>query len=753
MNGANEFLANLASHYRNQFQEQKVILSFQAFLDLVKANPKNMIRSSSEYLRDTFDHFGKREIKDGKNKLERFKLFDQGTQKCPSIIGGESVQDEIYKILQTFCRQGISNKLILLHGPNGSAKTSTIEAIANGMSKYSETDEGAVYSFNWIFPTDRSATPSVSGEAGPIGFSKPSSSEQDYGKSFAHLEDAKIASKINSEFHDNPIFLIPMPQREIWLKRWIADQEGISPEDVIIPQHLQLPGLSKKNQLILENLLAAYEGDLGQVLCHIQVERFFYSKQYRVGISTVEPQMHLDATEKQLTMDKNVANLPSVLHNIRFYEAHGELIESNRGLLEFSDLLKRPLEAFKYLLTTVEKSSINLPSSNQNLDLVFFATTNEKHLDTFKTIPDFSSFRGRFEMVTVPYLLKASEEVKIYESDIESLKALTKITPHSLKLLCTWAVMTRLKQPDPEKYENKVRSLIARLDPRNKLRIYEGELLKGNFKPAEEGTFKDLRNAIINESVGMVVYEGRFGASPREIRGILQRAAQNRNHETLTPMAVFDELDRIVKDRTVYEFLQFEPRGKYHDATHFIKIIKDEFCDIFEREVLLSMGMVDETQYDQLLARYIDNIVAFVKNEKLYNPTTESYETPSSTVMQEVEKILNIQGPADRYRQSLIAKIAAYKIENPEATVRVSEVFEDLLHKLQDHYFGERKKVVEEIYQSMLSLERDDERNLTDDNIEKALNTYKELERRYGYDRHSARECLKFMITHTKTVT
>ena len=109
-----------------------------------------------------------------------------------------------------------------------------------------------------------------------------------------------------SEFHDNPIYLIPMPQREVWLKKWIAEAENKSPEEITLPEHIYTPGLSKKNQLIMENMLSAYEGDLGKVLSHIQVERYFYSKQYRVGISTVEPQMHLDATEKQLTMDKNV---------------------------------------------------------------------------------------------------------------------------------------------------------------------------------------------------------------------------------------------------------------------------------------------------------------------------------------------------------------------------------------------------------------------------------------------------------------
>jgi len=162
----------------------------------------------------------------------------------------------------------------------------------------------------------------------------------------------------------------------------------------------------------MENLLNAYEGDLSKMLRHVQVERFFYSKQYRVGISSIEPQMSIDARERQLTMDKNISNLPTILHNIRFHETEGELIEANRGLLEFSDLLKRPVETFKYLLSTVESAMVNLPTSTANLDIVFFGTTNEQHLDAFKSIPDFSSFRSRFELLTTPYLLKPKLEMK-----------------------------------------------------------------------------------------------------------------------------------------------------------------------------------------------------------------------------------------------------------------------------------------------------------------------------------------------------
>lgn len=746
-----QLINELSKAFREQFQRQRVIQTFSSYLDLLKQNPRPLIRNAAEYIRDTFDYFGRRNLGGSYSAatLHRFCLFDQSTEKSGPIIGSEIVQDDIYKILQSFCRQGYANKLILLHGPNGSAKSSTVEAIAHAMQRYSESEAGAVYRFNWIFPTERIAAPALKGETGPIGFG--ASRVEDYDKgSYALLDDTQIASKIHSDFKDNPIFLIPMPQREIWLREWIAAREGIKPEDVELPPHILTYGLSKRNQLILENLLNAYDGDLGKVLRHIQVERFFYSRQYRVGISTVEPQMAVDANEKQLTMDRNIQNLPSVLHNIRYYEAQGELIEANRGLLEFSDLLKRPLEAFKYLLTTVEKSNVSLPSSTANLDIVFIATTNEKHLDSFKTLPDFSSFRGRFELITVPYLLLPSQEERIYDADVAAIKKNRKIAPHAVELLCIWAVMTRYKQPDPEHYDSQYRGLIARLDPRSKARLYEDQPLRPHFKPQEEVMLREIRRRVIHESIGLVVYEGRFGASPRELKQILHRAAQSTGSLTLTPMIIFDELERIVKDRTVYEFLQFEPRGKYHDAAGFVGMIKDEFADIFEIECMRSMSMVSDQEYEKLLSRYIENVVADVKKEKLFNSASEQYEHANQTLMREIEKILGITGSVERHRESILARLAAWKIENKQAAIDVTLIFQDILNKIQEHYFNERKAVVNNTFQAMLALGTEDERTLDEEQRALARETYRQLEVRFGYDDYSARECLKFTLKHNK---
>lgn len=739
----------LSQKYMVHHDHQGVTLTFSEFMDLFQAAPERFIRDSSTYLRDLFDSFGTRNASETSLSKVRYKLFDLGTERGDPIIGGEDVQKDIYNNLTSFTRIGASSKLLVLHGPNGSSKSSTVDAISHAMQKYSRTPEGAVYKFNWIFPTDKDATPSAAGESGPIGFGGNATATLSSQTSYARLEDIKIASRITSEYKENPLFLIPMPYREELLRNALGKAQGIDPGDVELPPHILRNGLSKKNQQIFETLLNAYKGDIEKVLRHAQIERFYFSKQYRVGISTVEPQMRIDAGEKQLTLDKNIANIPSILQTISFFEAQGELIEANRGILEFSDLLKRPVEAFKYLLTTIERGSINLPSSSPNLDITYIATTNEKHLDAFKQLPDFSSFKGRMELITVPYLLEINEEQKIYRKDVDSLLKSIDIAPHTISTLCTWAVMTRLKQPDTEFYPKEYRVLVSKIDPLTKAKLYDGQDISAQYKGDQLKFLLSNRQKLMTESRGLMIYEGRFGASPREVRDILHKTAQSCSDNMMTVLDIFEELRKLIKDKTVYEFLQFEPRAGYHDAAGYITVLEKEYAKIFENELLDSMSMVEDTEYDKLLKRYIDHAVAYSKKEKILDSSTGSYVAYSDTILNDIEKILEIKTQKEENRKALLSRIAAWKIDNPDKELNVSEVFADLMQKIKNHFFKEREKTVKDICQTMLKVGMDDVKDIKEEELKLAEETYQKLKTKYQYDRKTALRTLKFIMKKT----
>ncbi len=742
------YIDDITHQFRDVYVKRNVLMTFQEYVDLVSHNPRKFIRNSAQYLLDAFAYFETETVTSLFHPEQvRFKMFNIGTERAGPIIGGEQFQNEFYYILKNFARNGFNSLLTLFHGPNGSAKSSTVETIANAMEAYSKTEEGAIYRFNWIFPTDKDSYPALDSQA--IGFGKDRETYTGKHSSFALLEDGKIAAKLSSEFKENPLFLLPMPFREHKLKTWLRERDKSDTRDVSLPPHILTNGLSKKNQEIFEHLLNSYHGDLGKVFRHVQIERFYYSKQYRVGISTVEPQMSIDAFEKQVTLDKNYVNLPSLLQAINFHQYLGPIVEANRGLLEFSDLLKRPIETFKYLISAIEKSSINLPSGTAGLDIIFVATTNDKHLDAFKSIPDFSSFKGRFELVTVPYLLLPKQEELIFKRDVELIRKIKPICPHAINTLCTWGVLTRLKQPDPEKYAPKYRTLITRLDPFSKLNLYQNEALSSNFTRQEQGLLKEVRDKIISESQGTLIYEGRFGASPRELKAILHRAAHNSNYSDLTPMSIFEEIENLMKDISVYEFLQFESRGNFHNNNYFLEKLKENFTRTFENEVIQSMSMVGEKEYSSLLERYVMNVVAFLKNEKIWDEVSRTHITPSEKLMNDIESVLPLSASVGEHRNNLLSRIAAFRIENPKKDVVVSELFHDYLVAIKEHSYNEKRKVIDQNFKTMLALERGESVDKEKEDL--ALLTYKNMEEKFGYSRRATYDCMVFIFKQKTT--
>ncbi|WP_186646365.1 hypothetical protein [Fluviispira vulneris] len=743
-----ELLSSVSESVRKEFKEQKYILSYDEYLDIFSHEPRRLIRNAAEYMLDMFKFFGLSEVKHGFNHTKRhFKLFERvrGKNK-PAITGQEEAHESIYRVLEQFVRQGKIDKLILLHGPNGSSKSSTAESLSNGLEEYSKTEEGAVYKFNWIFPSDKIGYEGLGDALNKhIGFGDNNPSRNG-NKSFAHLEDDEIMCKIISEMKENPIFVLPKKERVEYYKKVIG--KNLNSDE--IPAYLEEGALGAKSKKIFDSLLVAYKGDLEKVLRHVQVERFFYSSRYRVGIASVEPQMAIDAQDRQITMERNIQNIPPALQNIRLFEPQGELIDANRGFIEFADLLKRPLDAFKYLLTTIEKMNINLSSGIADLDLVMMASANEKHLDAFKNSPDWPSFKGRFELVRVPYLLSAKLEQKIYEEDIKIIEKTKKIGPHSLNLLARWAVLTRLRQPDPDYYDPGIRNLIARLDPYDKQALYDGNEPSNAFSETEKGLLKKHVEEILKESQSSVAYEGRFGASPREMKMLLYFAAQNERHDSLSAIALFDEIEKLTRDRTIYDYLQFEPRGGYHDYREFIKYIKSQYALFFHREFLSALNLYDEDQYIKALQRYMKNVTSYLKKEKMQNEITGRHEDANENIMDEMESLMGATGNKREIRERLVGKIASWRVERPNEELNFAKVFEQELATIAKRIYESKEEEIKKIKSAMMMHGSDDYKNQPKEVLEICENTFVNLENRYHYTKKNAWESLIFLNSMKK---
>jgi predicted Ser/Thr protein kinase len=742
---AKQWLGDVTAEVRDGFAAKRRLMSFSEYVALFAQDPVRQLRCSAQYVRDVFDHFGTREVRTPRGTMTRWQLFDVPFDDGRDALKGqEEVQAAVYRLISNFAREGRTNRLILLHGPNGSAKSTLVACVMRAMEAYSALEEGALYRFNWIFPTQKLTK-------GGIGFSGAGGAFEAGGtlESFAYLEDDLIEAKIVDEMRDHPLLLIPRAQRRELIERKIAGQKTAGAQGVRPAEYFLRGDLSHRNRQILEALMNSYHGDLAKVLRHVQVERFFLSRRYRTGAATVEPQMSVDARARQLTMDRSLASLPLALQSLTLYEVQGELVDGNRGVIEFADLLKRPLEAYKYLLGTVEQGRVSLEVASLELDCVFLGSSNEGYLSAFKEVPEFQSFKGRMELVRVPYLLDYREEERIYQAQIVSAEVATHkhVAPHVAWVAALWAVLTRMKKPLTEKYPKALADIVSRLSPLDKALLYGDETMPDGLTPDQARELAAGIESIARESDVYPNYEGRLGASPREMKLLLMNAAQSPKYQCLSPFAVFDELEELVRGVSVYDFLKQEPLpGGYHEHRKFIFQVRDRLIDIIDDEVRRAMGLVDERRYIDQFERYVSFVSHWIKREKVHNPITGRDEEPDEASMNEVEKILGTQNRRDEFRREVISRIGAWSLDHPGQRPDYERIFPRPIAELRESFFEQRKRQVKKIAHDLLVYLTDGAAKMEPDAAADAERTLGVLKSRFNYCDFCARDAVLALV-------
>ncbi len=732
----------ISGRVRQSFQDDLAILSFPEWFEQMQAEPARHLRSASQYVRDVFDHFGTERRRLPRGEVDRFRLFDAPWADGEGRLAGqEQVQQELYRLISNFVRDGKVSRLILMHGPNGSAKSTIARCIQRAMEHYSHTPEGAVYSYAWIFPSEK-ITKSSLGFADRDGPPPPRA-----GDTYARLKPEQIDARLPCELHDHPIFLIPRRERRALIDR--LRREGRLAADFVVSKYILEGDLSPRDRAIYDALLVAHDGDHAEVLRHVQVMRFYMSVRYQRGLATIEPQLSVDASAQQLTADRSIANLPRALQNVKLFQIGGPLVSANRGLLEYSDILKRPLEALKYLLTTSEEATASMTEFKIQLDELLIASTNEVYLEAFKKNPDWNSFKGRIELIAVPYLRRFADEVEIYEPQINATTITKPLAPHVVEVAAMWAVLTRLERPKPDRdtFPKPVKELIRRLTPIEKVRLYDtGEV--PSWCSAQQA--KELRRtigALWDESRTATQYEGHRGASAREIRTLILNAAHRPKYRTLQPLAVFEELEELVSDRSVYEFLQDEVQDGYRDHEGFVAQVKKWWTDLLDVEVRSSMGLVEETRYDELFERYVLHVSHAVKGEKLQDKVTGVFGKPDEALMKEVETsiLAEKERPSD-FRQAIISQIGAWSLENPGQRPDYRRLFSHYIEKMEADFFRERAKLIAKNLVLVLKVANEEGAELSEEDREVARRTLDTMRERHGYPEACTAECVAYLL-------
>ncbi len=723
-----ETLVGLHQAVREDFTRNRRVMSFAEYLAVVFAEPLRQLRSSTQYIVDCFDHYGTTMVKYPWGEVSRFNLFDAPWAKGEDrLFGQEMVQNQVYATLRSFVRDGRPIKLVLLHGPNGSAKSTFIRCLGRALEHYSTLEEGALYRFSWIFPAQKSTRSGIG-----FGGAHPSIESSD---SFAYLPDDAIDARIGDELRDHPLLLIPLDERARLLDALLAGKK------LNLSDYLRGGSLSPKNRAIYDALLASYQGDYVQVLRHVRVERFEISQRYRTGWVTVEPQLSVDASERQITADRTLSALPPSLQSVSLHEYGGEVVGANRGMIEFDDLLKRPLEHYKYLLTTVERAALSMQSSTLFLDLVFVGSCNDIHLAAFREIPDFQSFKGRIELVRVPFILDVRHEEALYRERLREAAGGRHVAPHTAYVAALWAVLSRMRKPQIERFPSTLAEVIGKLTPLDKVDLYSTGTVPEDLSPDRARELIAHIKDLFHESDTYPIYEGRVGASPREMQTVLLAAAGATRYDYLSPLIVLDEIVELCKQTSLYEFLRQDVQpGGYHDHKKLADVARGRLFDRIDDEVRVAVGLVEESEYARVFERYVTHVMHAIKKEKVRNQGTGRMEDPDESMMREVERTLEITGRADDFRQGLIAKIGAWSLDHRGQKPVLSEIFADLLRRLRDAYYERHKKTIAKGITDLVALLTGNEGHLSAEARTRADASLATLVSRYGYTPESARD-------------
>jgi serine protein kinase len=373
-----------------------------------------------------------------------------------------------------------------------------------------------------------------------------------------------------------------------------------------------------------------------------------------------------------------------------------------------------------------------------------FGSANEEQLMAFREHPEFQSFRGRLELVRMPYLRSWVDEQRIYDGQIAT-QVRRHVAPHATEMAARFAVLTRLRRPNASRYSGKLSAVVDSLTALEKCDLYGSGTVPRRLDEESSSLLRAAIPDLYQEFDVGPEYEGSGGASPREMRGILLDAAQSAHYACLSPWAVLDELDALCQRTSEYAWLrQSAGPGGYHDHAASRATLRQSLLEQVEDEFRMASGLVEEDRYAELLERYILHVSYWVKGEKLVHPLTGQQEPADESLMREVEALILPGEDGRQFRQGVIGRIAGYTIERPDRPLDARQVFAPELARMRQAVFAQHREALARLCDDVWVLLREEGRGLDDAPRRRAQGAMERL-KQMGYDEHCAADAARIL--------
>jgi serine protein kinase len=323
------------------------------------------------------------------------------------------------------------------------------------------------------------------------------------------------------------------------------------------------------------------------------------------------------------------------------YSYSGGLCLANQGLLEFVEMFKAPIKVLHPLLTATQEGNYMGTEGLSAIpyDGIILAHSNESEWQAFKSNRNNEAFLDRIYIVKVPYCLRVSEEVKIYEKLLRgSSLSEAPCAPDTLEMMAQFAVLSRLKEPENS-------SIFS------KMRIYDGENLKDiDPKAKSYQEYRDYGG----------VDEGMTGLSTRFAFKILSKVFNYDHSEVAAnPVHLLYVLEQQIEQE------QFPPELEEQYISYLKGYLAPKYAEFIGKEIQTAY-LESYSEYGQnIFDRYVTYADYWIQDEEYRDPDTgESFDRAAlNEELEKIEKPAGISNPKD-FRNEIVNFVLRARANN-----------------------------------------------------------------------------------------
>ncbi|OGV48348.1 MAG: PrkA family serine protein kinase [Legionellales bacterium RIFCSPHIGHO2_12_FULL_42_9] len=384
--------------------------------------------------------------------------------------------------------------------------------------------------------------------------------------------------------------------------------------------------------------LHEFNGDLNK----FRVVKLYPSRLQQIAIAKTEPGDENNQDISALVGKIDIRKLEEFAQNDPdAYSYSGGLCRANRGLLEFVEMFKAPIKVLHPLLTATQEGNYNATEGLSAIPFegIILAHSNEAEWQNFRNNKNNEAFIDRINIVKVPYCLRISEEIKIYNKLlINSSLTNAYCAPGTLEMLAQFSILTRVKEPQNSSIYSKIR-------------VYNGESLKDIDPKAK--SYQEYR-----DFAG--VDEGMNGISTRFSFKILSKVF-NFDHTEIAanPVHLLYVLERQIAQE------QF-PEAQQEKYLAFLKeYLSPKYVEFIGKEIQTAY-LESYSEYGQnIFDRYITYADFWIQDQDYRDPDTGEILDRSllNLELEKIEKPAGISNPKD-FRNEVVNFVLRARANN-----------------------------------------------------------------------------------------